>query len=148
MMKALTVRQFHASLIIWGEKEFEGRTRRTNYRGEFALHAGQSTSEIAALHLMLKYSPDSHPVKMNWNNAVGAHGNIAPFDLPRGVVLGIVKLVDCIPVGQLKLSAKERAFGYWELNKWAWQMEVIEVFDKPVPALGNVTWWNWERHAA
>lgn len=40
-MKALTIQQPRASLIIVGVKRFEYRTWRTSYRGDLLIHAGK-----------------------------------------------------------------------------------------------------------
>ncbi len=40
-MKVLTIKQPYASLIAEGIKEYEFRTWKTNYRGEFLVHAGK-----------------------------------------------------------------------------------------------------------
>ena len=39
-MKVLTIKQPWASLIVNGYKEYEFRTWKTNFRGEFLIHAG------------------------------------------------------------------------------------------------------------
>jgi len=67
-VKALTVRQPWASLIISGEKSIENRARRTNYRGLLLVHAGRR---------------DDPPME-----CAGA--------LPRGAIIGSVRLVDCV----------------------------------------------------
>lgn len=41
-MKALTICQPYAALILSGEKRVENRTWPTNYRGRFYVHAGKS----------------------------------------------------------------------------------------------------------
>lgn len=42
-MKAVTIKQPFASLIVHGIKKFEYRTWRTKYRGDILIHAGAST---------------------------------------------------------------------------------------------------------
>ena len=39
-MKVLTIKQPYATLIAEGIKEYEFRTCKTKYRGEFYIHAG------------------------------------------------------------------------------------------------------------
>ena len=41
-MKALTIKEPWASLIINGYKEYEFRSWKTNYRGKILIHAGKS----------------------------------------------------------------------------------------------------------
>ena len=45
-MKALTIRQPWASLIVDGEKRVENRTWPTKYRGPLLIHAGKSRLEV------------------------------------------------------------------------------------------------------
>jgi hypothetical protein len=68
-MKALTIRQPWAELIIRGDKDVENRTWRTNHTGLLVIHAGQGF--------------DAHTPKV--------HG---PFD--RGAIIGVVSVVRCI----------------------------------------------------
>ena len=46
-MKVLTIKQPFATLIIDGYKEYEFRTWKTKFRGEFLIHAGQSIDKEA-----------------------------------------------------------------------------------------------------
>lgn len=41
-MKALTIKEPWATLIIEGYKEYEFRSWKTNYRGKILIHAGKS----------------------------------------------------------------------------------------------------------
>ncbi|KXG09931.1 hypothetical protein AT864_01491 [Anoxybacillus sp. P3H1B] len=41
-MKAITIKQPWATLIALGEKKFETRSWKTNYRGKIAIHAGKT----------------------------------------------------------------------------------------------------------
>ena len=41
-MKALTIKEPWATLIIEGYKEYEFRSLKTNYRGKILIHAGKS----------------------------------------------------------------------------------------------------------
>jgi hypothetical protein len=67
-VKALTIRQPWASLIIDGSKDVENRSWPTNYRGILVVHAGA------------KDDP-SEP---------------AETDLPRGAIIGTVRVIDCV----------------------------------------------------
>ena len=73
-MKALTIKQPWATLIIQGDKRFEFRSWQTKYRGELLIHAGKGIDKPAMKRLS-KYLPE---------------------ELPYGKILGKVRLVDCI----------------------------------------------------
>src|SRR2546430_14210632 len=72
-MKALTIRQPWASLVIAGIKDVENRTWATKHRGRLAIHAG--------------VTPDREGLRR--------HGHLLPAGLPYGAVVGTVGLVDC-----------------------------------------------------
>ena len=73
-MKVLTIKQPWATLIMQGDKRFEFRSWKTNYRGELLIHAGKGIDKEAMKRLS-KYIPEN---------------------LPSEKILGKVKLVDCI----------------------------------------------------
>lgn len=78
-MKALTVQQPWAWAILDGRKRVENRSRCCNYRGPLILHAGKSRIRLGAP------MPD---------------GSAAPAEseLVFGAILGVVQVVDCLPV--------------------------------------------------
>ena len=47
-MKALTIKEPWATLIIEGYKEYEFRSWKTNYRGKILIHAGKSIEKDRA----------------------------------------------------------------------------------------------------
>ena len=73
-MKALTIKQPWATLIMQGDKRFEFRSWQTKYRGDLLIHAGKGIDKEGMKRLQ-KYLPE---------------------ELPYGKILGKVKLVDCI----------------------------------------------------
>ncbi|BDC78667.1 ASCH domain-containing protein [Pseudomonas aeruginosa] len=82
-MKTLSIRQPWAWLIVYGGKDIENRSRRTNFRGRFLVHASQGMT------------------RQEYNMATWIAGplgvTIPPFDeLQRGGIIGSVELVDCL----------------------------------------------------
>ena len=72
-VKALTLRQPWASLVVAGIKDVETRTWRTNYRGRLGIHAGSGIDR----------------------EGMNEHGRLLT-DYPHGAILGTVELVDCV----------------------------------------------------
>ncbi len=72
-MKAITIRQPWASLIMAGIKTVENRTWRTSYRGPLLIHAGAGTDR----------------------EAMARYGHLLP-GWPAGVILGTVDLTGCV----------------------------------------------------
>jgi len=73
-VKALSIRQPWASLIVSGEKLVENRTWRTEFRGWFAIHASKSRAE-------------NYPIDER--------------RLPFGAVIGLAYLKDCLPIDEV-----------------------------------------------
>lgn len=125
-MKVLTIRQPWASLIMAGLKEYEFRSWKTNYRGEVLIHAGKTIDREAEKRLK-KYLPDK---------------------LPTGKILGKVNLMDCIKVTPQFLSELRKvnpdiyAKSVFK-EEYAWNVKVLEKFDKPIAIKGKLGLWNY-----
>jgi hypothetical protein len=79
-MKALSIREPWAWLIVKGYKDIENRSWRTNYRGRFLVHAG------------LKFDFDGYEwVRSNFDISMPR-----PNEFSTGGILGEVELVDCV----------------------------------------------------
>ena len=74
-MIALSVRQPQAELIMRGKKKIEYRPRATFKRERIYIFASRAPGQIAAFTRL----------------------GLQPDDLPRGVLLGTVEIVDCKP---------------------------------------------------
>lgn len=124
-MKALTIKQPWAELIIAGLKDVENRSRRTHFRGRFAVHAGLQRADFEDLDLDGMPKRLRKPVEQAWER----HAN-------PGRVLGTVELVDCV-----QTSASPWAIdGYWH-----WLLADPKPYTRPVPAKGQLGLWEWRR---
>ena len=126
-MKVLTIKQPWATLIMQGDKRFEFRSWQTKYRGELLIHAGKGIDK-EAMKRLAKYLPN---------------------ELPTGKILGKVTLVDCIPMNPKfkALLKKENNDIYTESSfaeNFGWQIENVEMFDKPIDAKGQLSLWNFD----
>ena len=84
--KALTVRQPWASAILHGGKLVENRSWPTKYRGPVAIHAGLAIEDKVFFDF----------VRARGLEGVLSFGQDAIADLPRGAIVGLVDLVDCV----------------------------------------------------
>lgn len=81
-MKAISIRQPWAWLIVNGYKDIENRDWPTHYRGRVLIHAG------------LKVADDKHMANVLLKNQ---YKNIEiPMELPAGGIIGSVEIVDCV----------------------------------------------------
>ena len=125
-MKALTIKEPWASLIINGYKEYEFRSRKTNYRGKILIHAGKSL--------------ESNQAK-----------RFAEYNLEYscGEIIGEADLVDCIKVTEefdeyLK-GINPIVYGNsGHVENYAWKLENIKKHDKKIKVNGKLGLWNYE----
>ncbi|WP_193211437.1 ASCH domain-containing protein [Luteolibacter marinus] len=122
-MKALSIRQPWAWLIVHGHKDIENRSWRTHFRGPVLIHAskGMTRDEYAIGHVLAE------------ENGV----TLPPFeDLPRGGIVGQAEITGCVdrspspwffgPVGFIMEMARPRTFrpckgalGFFEVERGA-----------------------------
>ena len=122
-MKALTIQQPWASLIADHRKKIETRSWSTPHRGPIAIHAAMRSLD-ADLAVLCGYEPN---------------------DLPRGAVLCIAQLVAIERVEEVRgdLLEQELLFGNYGDGRYAWFLENVEQFERPIPARGALGLWEW-----
>ena len=126
-MKVLTIKQPWATLIMQGNKRYEFRSWQTKYRGDLLIHAGKGIDKETMKRLS-KYLPK---------------------ELPVGKILGKVTLIDCIKCDDdfkgkcLKENKDVYAISTF-IEKFAWQLENVEVFDEPIEAKGKLSLWEYD----
>lgn len=126
-MKVLTIKQPWATLIMQGDKRFEFRSWKTNYRGELLIHAGKGIDKEAMKRLS-KYISEN---------------------LPSEKILGKVKLVDCIEMSTefKEILLKENKDIYTDSSfkeNYGWKLENVEVFDNPIETKGKLGLWEYK----
>jgi hypothetical protein len=75
--RAISIRQPYAEQILRGKKKYEYRSMPTKIRGRVYLYASNTPG------------PDEHWSKLK----------MEPGDLPSGVIVGSVEIVDCVEYG-------------------------------------------------
>lgn len=127
-MKVLTIKQPYASLIAEGIKEYEFRTWKTNYRGEFLIHAGKGrNSEYIEKfkHLNLEY--------------------------PSGYIIAKVTLEDCIEVTddfREIIKMKNPILYSHVINDRTWKGYAFKLTNaekiENIPIQGKLGFWNYK----
>lgn len=115
-MKALTIRQPWAWAIMSGLKIVENRTWKTPYRGDLLIHAGRGASVNMGGVL-----PDGTPI---------------PDDLPRGVALGVVELIDILPA---EACDPDNPF---VTGPWCWVLSRPRPLPQPIACKGALSLWR------
>jgi ASCH domain len=124
-MKALTIKQPWAELIMQGLKDVENRSRMTSFRGRFAVHVGLRRADFDDLGLDTKPPRFYKPTKDAWER----HSH-------PGYVIGTVELVDCV----------DDSASPWAVDGfWHWLLRHPQRYARPVRAKGQLGLWEWRR---
>ena len=131
-IKAITIWQPWASLIIAGAKEYETRgwmpsPIQLRVGDPIAIHAAKREPErIAELWPYINW------ITTGWEQ------------LPTGCVLGYGYFQGAIKTDDANVSRQERKLGDWSPGRYAWRITNVHVFAEPVPATGKQGLWTWQ----
>lgn len=122
-MKVLTIKEPYVTPIALGKKHYETRSWKTNYRGPILLHTAKTVL--------------SDPVD----------GCERIF--PLGYIVIKANLTDCIRmdddfIAEVAKDPDEYAFGFYEVGRYAWKLEDVEVLETPIKASGKQGLWRAE----
>lgn len=137
-MKALTILQPFAQLIVMSEKRLETRKWETSYRGPLLIHAGKGSSNVELHNLPLK----------NLEHGNMLQQSASALGLNRGAILGIVELHACLTHDDLlgphscSLTPLEKLVGFYGPGWFAWELKDPRMFAKPIPCRGNLGIWD------
>jgi len=138
-VKFLTLHQPWATLIAIGAKRIETRGWRTSYRGELGIHAG----------LTAFFDDDYRDPSVR---RLQEAGYLHRSEVPRGAVVAICRLVECIPTEQAiargLVQGDERKFGDYYEGRWAWLLEDVHQVVPVIEARGRRLLWDDEQLAA
>lgn len=141
-MKAISLWQPWASLIVLGEKEYETRGWATGYRGPLLIHASKRAvlkdlDDALDCPYMQKALEQYRPVSLVLDLRLTARQ--ARETLPFGKLLGRVDLVDCVPTTKMRndITNKEYMFGNYGAGRYAWKMANPVMFDQPIDYAGE-----------
>jgi hypothetical protein len=68
-------------------------------------------------------------------------------DFPLGAVISTCNLVDCIKMTTEfieSIKSPELDFGVYEAGRYAWILANVKPLEKPIPAKGALSLWEWE----
>jgi len=101
-MKAISIRQQYAYLIMNGEKTVENRSWPTKYRGSMVIHAGVNRADYRDVVKTMGLARLQHDC-----------GVPELTDADFGVLMAIVNIVDCVPLAEVKEEDQLYADGPW-----------------------------------
>lgn len=120
-LRGLSLWQPWATLMAIGAKRIETRSWSTPYRGPVLIHATKVTPGP------VRDVVYQEPFRQALCAAYGS--TIDPFDLPRGLVVAIGRLVRCVamtPETIALVPEPEASFGHFATGRYAWVFEEVE----------------------
>lgn len=142
-MRGLTLWQPWATLIAIGAKQYETRSWQTSYRGLLAIHA---TKVFKGEPRRLVFEEPFYSVLHAAGLAdITVPGLLGVERLPQGAIVAVVDLVECTQMDEKALrfvQAQERAFGDWQVGRWAWGCNSLRPLKEPIPCRGFQGLWN------
>lgn len=131
-MKAISLWQPWASLVVLGEKKIETRSWDTAYRGPLLIHAAKRQN-LSELKMLFDCPVFSGALKMSYHDAIAK--------LPYGCIIGKVDLVQTETSETIKgsgmLSGQEAVFGNYDDGRYGWELDNPVLFDHPVGYKGS-----------
>ncbi|MDO8628276.1 MAG: ASCH domain-containing protein [Nanoarchaeota archaeon] len=120
-MKALSLKQPYAELVISGKKTIELRKWKTKFRGEFLVHASQTIDKEAMQRFGFK-------------------------ELPTGCILGKATLTEVKHYTNEKEHRKdqEQHLANTTWGNYGFILMNIQRFKQPLPAKGKLNFWEYE----
>lgn len=130
-MKVLSLTEPCATLIKEKKKLIETRSWKTNYRGELYIHAS------------------STKIPKEWRENKELMNLVNDIPLNYGNIICKCELTNCIKmtpefIKNIKNNHQEYICGIYEIGRYAWILENIEVLKEPIPTKGHLGVWNYE----
>ena len=143
-MKAITIKQPWASLIVEGVKDIENRTWATKYRGRVLIHAGLYKCKDPQHILTGKQIIDV------WEQQKGLE--IFGSHLIHGAIIGSVEIVDCVINNTSVWADKSQLYEnpddnwlYFDHPTYNWVLANPIKFDEPILNVkGKLSFWEYK----
>jgi hypothetical protein len=122
-MKALTIKQPWATLIVAGVKDIENRSWHTDYRGTIGIHSSAKMTRIEmeeACEFMESFVPRFSAPRFRQEQ------------FPTGVLLGTVHIVDCVRASDSP----------WFVGEYGFVLQDEVAFANPLPCRGALGFWD------
>jgi len=140
-MKAITIWQPWADLIIRGYKLNETRSWPTTYTGPIAIHAAKYRKLPHEVYEQIAkaicITPESY--RGSWLYYL-EHG--IPGDR-FGAILGEATIDRVLPTTIKVTTEIEKALGDFSPGRYAWRLTDVIEYQKPIPTKGRQGLWNW-----
>lgn len=128
-MKAITILEPWATLIVEGKKTIETRNWDTNYRGKILIHSSKTLMRSSDYYSYVSCFVDSK-------------------EFHRGCIIGEVELYDIVPVTKELVEAVSKTnyinliTSEFSTCQYAWLLRNAKIYDKPIPIKGSLGLWE------
>lgn len=126
-IKALSIRQPWAALIIYDGKDVENRSRWTNHRGPVALHASLNIEKDVVADLEFGI----HPVTGESLNSIACERRLHQI---VGGIVGVADIVDCV----------ERSESDWFVGRYGFVLANARAVPF-IPVSGALGFFDWRK---
>lgn len=136
-MKALTIKQPWAQLIVDGIKPIENRTWKTNFRGRVYVHAGAKQPKAFSHHLTTDQLADFHSYIDQDVYGCYATSNLLG-DWTLSAIIGEVDIIDCV-INHQSIWAEQSFIP----EIWNWVLANPVKYDQPILNVkGALSFWQ------
>lgn len=131
-MKAITICQPYAHLIVIGKKWVENRTWPTSFRGQLLIHAGKSKDWLEADFSTMA----GYPAKLQYGEPLQ--------DMAFGAIVGVAEMTACLARKTIEAYAakdprwKPLADHEHTEGPWCFVMRNVHRFADPIPYRGEL----------
>ena len=128
-VKALSIRQPWAYLIVHGFKDIENRNWRTAFRGRVYIHAGQkfdTAQGFRAAFFTLQRQLGKHRAGEEWQE-MWRNSKSAAGSWPGGVIVGGVDIIGCV----------SESTSPWFAGPWGFVLASPIAYGEPIPCRGR-----------
>jgi hypothetical protein len=157
-VKVLSVQSPFSWFIVYGLKDIENRSWKTNYRGKILIHSsGKDRKEISIDDIpepllndyekyintdlkdfvslqKIKYLSDCQKLE-KIDNLIDEYSMKNDVFLKAGFIIGSIEIVDCI----------EKTESIWgNLDKFNWLLEKPEILKEPIKIKGKLGLWEYQ----
>lgn len=140
VIRVLSIKEPHATLLLTPCKNFETRSWATSYRGEIYLHASQSV-------------PSYRTDRDMWDRVLKLYAKEEertgkPLLLHKGLIYAKATLVDCVEMTAENIAALDQDeidAGYYTPGRYMWVLKDVTPID-PIPAKGHLGIWKYTMH--
>jgi len=145
-MRALTLFDPWATLVVLGEKHYESRSWGTSHRGLLAIHVSKTLPKVAQqcfgvepfMSALLEHFPGEGSVPLYPGCIIGT---VEVMECEQTIFGGVSENDSDRRGYRVRLSSNELAFGDFSDGRYAWKLTNPRRLATPIPCAGHQRLW-------